>query len=197
MSAEPRPSAQRPLEIHDRSPLEGAERRDSRGLRRHVGVNALGIDRDHGQADPVHGEAVAVRDPGRERSCSRIRKPRGVVFTSVISPTASISPVNITLDQHIVAQNCAGHLVQVLQGQDSTAHPRHPIRPAHAGCPKDLDAIDDRGIQQPACRGCPPLEHRRRPVPVRQPRRVTRTGCRRRILPTISTSAGRLQGLRS
>ena len=69
MAAEPRVGAQRPLEIDEGAAAERAERRDARGLRRHVHVHAVGVGRDHRQADAVDGEAVAVRELGRELRC--------------------------------------------------------------------------------------------------------------------------------
>src|SRR3954468_2764129 len=62
VAAEAVADAQRQLEVHSVARLQPAERSDVERLLHHVGLEAVAVDRDRGQADAVHRNRIALRE---------------------------------------------------------------------------------------------------------------------------------------
>src|SRR3954449_7967071 len=77
----------------------------------------------------------------------RMRYPSGVGSTSVTSPVASMSPVNISLDQGVGAQAGGRDPAQTRPGGDGR-EPVNPLRSETMWRSEDLDAIDQRGVPE-------------------------------------------------
>ena len=149
-----------------------AERGHARRLRPDVERHALAVTLDHGQADAVHGKAVARaqlrREVGRRRRADS-RPRRGRRLATV--PSASIKPVNIAFDQDVVAARFDTAIEQVGGRERAPVEQRHAARPQRASARRT--AARDRSYphpMRPRCSAAPPSSSTRCHAQLAKPR---------------------------
>jgi hypothetical protein len=96
---------------------------------------------------------------GASAVLNRRRTPPVAAFTSVISPTDSINPVNIALDHHVSSELNTLHVLQVMERELRRAiQPRHAVVTKNAGRPEDLNSIHDAGDPRRRMKGRPSFQ---------------------------------------
>ena len=123
---------------------------------------------------PLTARLSPLAQLARRATCARRSRDaaRSSASTSVTSPMASISPVNIALDHHVVcrAQRRGRRSRSPLDDGRRSSHGT-PAAPSDCRRHEHLHAIDQRRPSQAACvKRRPALEHQRRHAELRQPR---------------------------